>query len=293
MHQEIMAMTLLKQLQSPDAAGIPLDQTLDQLSTETRDPTFSKLFFDTGGMDELKKQIDVYRIDVNQQNNLALALCAYSKLVSHGGEHTAIRTAFRGVQQDFILDLLNLTKRDGIQASASEKHPRPSTRRPCGLWYCSGAAKYARGGACVRVTCVLARGCLAGLWQVIHSVLDIAGAFVEHTEKGFQLVEDDRNLGLNKVIEYMDSRQSRDIQEAAVALINILISNCAATKRSAILRTIAINNVVGMLRSRVVQPKQISRSFAHQLYVYPPSPPPLRRWWLRHPRVARGRCRRQ
>lgn len=215
---EIMAMTLLKQLQSPDAAGIPLDETLDQLSTETRDPTFSKLFFDTGGMDELKKQIDVYRIDVNQQNNLALALCAYSKLVSHGGEHTTIRTAFRGVQQDFILDLLNLTKRDGIQAS------------------------------------------------VIHSVLDIAGAFVEHTEKGFQLVEDDRNLGLNKVIEYMDSRQSRDIQEAAVALINILISNCAATKRSAILRTIAINNVVGMLRSRVVQPKQISRSFAHQLY---------------------------
>ena len=209
----------LAQQQSQSTAGAALERLggSQQVFAETKDATFSKLFFEAGGMDELKKQIDVYRIDVNQQNNLARALSAYSKLVSHGSTHTPIRAAFRGVQEMFILDLLNLTKRDNIQPS------------------------------------------------VIHSVLEIAGAFVRITDKGFQLVEDERNLGLNKVMEYMDSRQSRDIQESAVMLINVLISNCPDKKRSAIMHKMAIRDVVGMLRSRV-QKKQITPTFAHQLY---------------------------
>lgn len=111
---------------------------------------------------------------------------------------------------------------------------------------------------------------------IIHSVLEIAGILVLHSPTGFEVI--DAKLTLEAVVKHIESMtagttQPPDIQEAAVKLINCMITACPTKRRQALFGELNRLMVINKLMPRVIKGCEdgavyaVPASLAHELYV--------------------------
>jgi engulfment/cell motility protein 1 len=105
---------------------------------------------------------------------------------------------------------------------------------------------------------------------IIHSVLEIAAILVLHAPAGFQLVNE--KLGLGEIIKHIQSMPAGttsppDLQEAAVKLINSMITACPPAHRLAFFGELKRHQIINALMPRVTSPGGVEEGMAHALYV--------------------------
>lgn len=108
---------------------------------------------------------------------------------------------------------------------------------------------------------------------IIHSVLEIAGILVLHSPTGFEVIN--VKLTLEAIVKHIESMtagttQPPDIQEAAVKLINCMITACPTTMRQGLFKELNRLRVRNKLIPRVIKGCEggaVPPSFAHELYV--------------------------
>lgn len=102
---------------------------------------------------------------------------------------------------------------------------------------------------------------------VVRSTLQIAGAYVNHTpvEQGFALIYK-QGKGLKAVADHIPTKDPI-IQEAAVMLINALISKASDTEKPTLFSKLEKLEIKKMLGSALATMNQVPDSLAHELYV--------------------------